>query len=100
MTGIRTIRWIILIFLQAGTVAWAYTAISHLLGSSPTQQQQREQYSSTSQPESAQMRQIDQEQLQWGRQSLFSVACAFLVLMAVGINWVLDGRPDRSGEMR
>jgi predicted transporter len=100
MTGIRTIRWIILIFLQAATVAWAYTSITHLLNTSPNQQQQLAQYSSTSQPASAVMKQIDREQLEWGRQSLFSVASAFLVLMAVGINWVLDGRPDRPGEMR
>jgi predicted transporter len=98
MTGIRTIRWLILIFLQAATVAWAYTSIAHLLATSPNQRQTLAAYNSTSQPESAQMKQIDQEQLEWGRQSLFSVACAFLVLMAVGINWVLDGRPDRPGD--
>jgi len=100
MNPTRTIRWIILIFLQAATVAWAYTAITHLLNTSPNQKQQLAQYGSTSQPVTAQMQQIDQEQLQWGRQSLFSVACAFLVLIAVGINWVLDGRPDQPGDRR
>jgi hypothetical protein len=100
MNAARTTRWIILIFLQAATVAWAYTAITRLLDSSPSQQMRSAEYGSTSQPVTAQRQLIDQEQLQWGRQSLFSVACAFLVLMAVGINWVLDGRPDRSEEMR
>lgn len=96
----RTVRWLILIFLQAATVAWAYTAITHLLATSPNRQMQLAQYNSTSQPESAMMKQIETEQLDWGRQSLFSVACTFLVLMAVMINWVLDGRPPRGRDLR
>ncbi len=93
MTAARTTRWIILIFAQAATVAWAYYAITHLLGSSPTQQQQAAEYNSTSRPESVVMRQMESEQEVWGRQSLFSIACVLLVLMMVLINWVLDGRP-------
>jgi NADH:ubiquinone oxidoreductase subunit 3 (subunit A) len=100
MTAARNIRWLILIFLQAATVAWAYTAITHLLATSPTQQQQLAEYHSTSQPVSAAMVRINQEQTQWGRQSLFSVASCFLVLMFVMINWVLDGRPPRDGDFR
>jgi NADH:ubiquinone oxidoreductase subunit 3 (subunit A) len=92
MTSLRTIRWLILIVLQAATVAWAYTAIHNLLGTSPSQQQQMAEYGSTSQPVSAVMRQTESDQARWGRQSLFSVACCFLVLMFVIVNWVTDGR--------
>ena len=33
--------------------------------------------------------------MKWGRQSLFSVACSFLLLLVVLMNWVLDGRQPR-----
>ncbi len=93
--AMRTFKWLILIVLQAAAVAWAYTAITHLLSSSPNQQMLQSQYGPTSQPMSLALQQINREQLVWGKQALFSVASCFLVLMFVLITWVTDGRPPR-----
>jgi hypothetical protein len=96
----RTTRWVILIVLQAAAVAWAYTSITHLLASSPNQQDLIAQYGPTSQPISLAMQRIGQEQSTWRVQSLFSVAACFLVLMILLITWVTDGRPPRGGDER
>jgi hypothetical protein len=95
MTFVRLLRWIVLLSALFASVSWSYISIDHLLDSSMNQQQRTSEYNSTPQPESMHLHQLEQSQMKWGRQSLFSVACSFLILLTVLMNWVLDGRTPR-----
>jgi hypothetical protein len=97
MPLIRNIRWFFLLTALAASIAWSCTAIHHLLGTSPTRQQELAQYGDAPQQVPAYLKQLDQQQMRWGRQSLFSVALSFLLLLVVMGTWVLDGRPPRRG---
>jgi hypothetical protein len=102
MTAVRAIRWIILLTALLCCIAWSYTAIDHLLDHSISisQQDRLGQYSPASQPVSAHLKDARIKQKYWGRQSLFSVACSFFFLLATMMNWVLDGRRRRGGELK
>jgi len=43
---------------------------------------------------------MDLSQQHWGRQTMFAVAISFFFLLAVMMNWVLDGRVKRGQELR
>ena len=98
LTLIRQIRWMVLLGALLASIAWSYIAINHLLGSSIAPQQRTADYDSTA--DSARVHQMDLSQQYWGRQTMFAVAVAFFFLMAVMMNWVLDGRPKRNPELR
>jgi NADH:ubiquinone oxidoreductase subunit 3 (subunit A) len=97
MTAFRLGRWIILIVALLASVGWAYVSIDHLLNDSMSEQERVAEYSATPQPPSVHRQQIDLEQKHWGRQSMFALAVSVAFLLAVMMNWVLDGRPRRSG---
>ncbi len=92
MSVFRRARWIVLLTALIGCVAWSYIAIDHLLDNSMNQQQRLSQYGTTAVSPSVHLHQLDLAQQHWGRQSLFAVACSFFFLLAVMMNWVLDGR--------
>jgi hypothetical protein len=90
MTAFRIIRWIVLLTALIASVSWSYTAIGHLLSSSMAPADRTAQYDSAA--EKARVHQMDLAQQRWGRQTMFSVAVSFFFLVAVMMNWVLDGR--------
>jgi hypothetical protein len=77
---------------------WAYVAIDHLLDYSMSDRERVAEYSLTPQPPSVHLHQMDLAQQHWGRESMFAVACSFGFLLALGMNWVLDGRPRRDSD--
>ena len=95
MTALRLSRWIVLLAALIGCVVWSYVAIDKLLDNSMDQKQRASQYGEVPMSPSVHLHQLDLAQQRWGRQSLFAVACSFFFLLAVMMNWVLDGRPRR-----
>jgi hypothetical protein len=53
------------------------------------------QYGPASQPVSEHLLQLESAQKLWGRQTMFAIACSVASVLAVMMNWVLDGRPRR-----
>jgi hypothetical protein len=97
MSAPRLARWIILLTALIASVSWSYIAIDRLLGSSMTPADRTGQYDSAA--EKAHLHQMDLSQQNWGRQTMFSLACSFFFLLAVMMNWVLDGRPRRDANL-
>jgi len=95
MTAVRLSRWIFLLTALIASIAWSWIAIDHLLDYSISQQLRESQYGPTSQPVSEHMLTLEATQKHWGRQTMFGIACSILFLLAVMMNWVLDGRPRR-----
>jgi uncharacterized protein YqhQ len=93
MTAIRLIRWIFLLSAFIACVSWSYIAINNVLKYSTSEQQRIEEYEPKPHAASEHVKQTDILQKQWGRQSLFAVTCSFFFMLAVMMNWVLDGRP-------
>jgi NADH:ubiquinone oxidoreductase subunit 3 (subunit A) len=102
LSAIRTVRWIFLLCALGGCIGWSYIAINHMLEYSTNQQQRRDEYESMAHTASAQVHDTDLQQQYWGKVTMFAVACSFFFLLAVMMNWVLDGRPRRRppGELR
>ena len=102
MSVIRTVRWIFLLSALGGCIGWSYIAINHMLEYSTNQQQRREEYEAKPHSASAHVHETDVLQQYWGKETMFAVACSFFFLLAVMMNWVLDGRPRRKapGELK
>ena len=91
MSPARISRWIFLLTSLIASVTWSCVAITHLLDASMAPDDRAAQYDSTA--EKIRVHQMDLAQRNWGRQTMFSVAVSFFFLLAVMMNWVLDGRP-------
>jgi len=98
MSAARAIRWIVLITALIASVTWSCIAIRHLLDSSMPPNDRTAQYDSAA--EKTRVHQMDLSQQHWGRQTMFAVAISFFFLLAVMMNWVLDGRVKRGQELR
>jgi uncharacterized protein YqhQ len=100
MTALRLFRWIFLLTAFIACVSWSYVAIKNVLKYSTSEQQRIEEYELRPHTASEQVKQTQMLQKQWGRQSLFAVACSFFFMLALMMNWVLDGRPRINRELK
>ncbi len=100
MTALRLIRWIFLLSAFIACMSWSYIAINNVLKYSTTEQQRIDEYQPTAHAPSERVKQIQTLQKHWGQQSLFATACSFFFLLAVMMNWVLDGRPRINRERK
>ena len=98
MTAVRLSRWIILLAALVASIVWSYVAINHLLDCSMNQQEQAAEYRSTPHPPSVHLHEMDVAQQHWGRQTMFAVACSIGFLLAVMINWAVDGHHRRGDD--
>ncbi len=96
MTPFRLARWILLIAALLASIGWAYYSINQLLKYSMNEQEREAEYSTVPQAPSAHLHEMDLAQRYWGRRCMFAIACSFGFLLALMMNWVLDGRPRQN----
>jgi hypothetical protein len=98
MTAVRLSRWIIFLAGLVASITWSYVSIHHLLEFSMNQQEQAAEYRDTAHAPSEHLHEMDLAQRRWGRQTMFAVACSIGFLLAVMINWAVDGPSQRGYE--